>query len=227
MASTTSGTTSFTLDVDDLIEQALEPSGGEHTSGVEASKARRVLNLLLIQMQNENIPLHKINFVPLTLVSGTNNYTLPANIVDVLECNVKKGSEYEIPLKRWGMERYQRIPNKTMLERPTLFTTDRQRDAVVLRLWPTPNDTTFTATLLATQKIEDITASYQKIDIPTRYYPLLVKWLAYELSLNRQGVTEDIRNRLKSELVEVKPSSYDEDSERVDLIIKPGGISGR
>ena len=57
MAAVTSNQTLFSLDVDDIIEHALLPLGGEHQSGIQAEQNRRTLNLLLIKLQNKNIPL--------------------------------------------------------------------------------------------------------------------------------------------------------------------------
>ena len=229
MVSTTSGTTTFFMDVDDIIEEALEPLGGDWSSGVEQSKARRALNLILIELENKRIPLHKIEEVSVSLNSNTQEYVLNNSISDVLECTLKtiaSGTEY--PLERWGLRDFHQIPNKNQTNRPTLFTTERHKDGVTLKIWPVPNvSATWTAELLAIKRIEDITASYQRIDLPYRYYPLLVAWLSYKLSLSKQGIDETIKTRLKNELVEIMTDTFDEDRERVDIQIKPGGISGR
>jgi hypothetical protein len=227
MTSTTSGTTSFTLDVDDLIEQALEPLGGEHTSGIEMKKARRALNLILIQLQNKNIPLNKLDMLTQAVVADDADYTLNASIVDILEASIKKvGEENEIPLARKGLREYHQIPNKELTQRPNLFTTERTTTGVNLILWPVPNDA-YTLSMLVSKRVEDVTASFQKVDISYRYYPLLVKWLSYELSLGRGGIPEELRTRLKNEYLEVLPDTFDEDRERTDSHIIPGGVSGR
>ncbi len=230
MAATTSGTTTFTLDVDDIIEQALEPVGGEYTAGPEMAKARRALNLILIQLQNKNIPLSKIDNVDVAItVAGGREYTLDASVVDVLELNIldpSLGDGLEIPFERWGIRQYHEIPNKDIVDRPTLWATDRARDAVVLKLWPTP-DKSYTAKLLVTKRVEDVTASYQRIDLSYRYLPLLVKWLSYDLSLTREGIDPNKIILLKSELDAVMVDTFDEDRERVDFRVILGGISGK
>ncbi len=232
MTSTTSGTTNFTMDVDDIIRLALAPSGGEHSSVVEMEDARTALNILLISMQNKNVPLHKLDTVTLNLngVLGTSSYTLNSNINDVFEMSIYDSTEterFEQPIERYGLREFQDLTRKTLSEKPTVFAIERKRDACVLKLWPIPDKTTYVATMLVSKKIEDVTASYQKIDIPSRYYPLVLKWLTYELSLLRQGIPEDLRTRLKNEYVELLPETFDEDRERVDTIIVPAGISGR
>ena len=81
--------------------------------------------------------------------------------------------------------------------------------------------------MVVVKKIEDITAAYQRVDLSTRYLPLLVKWLAYELSLNRIGVPDNVKDRLKAEYKEAYTDVVEEDRERTDFIVLPGGISGR
>ncbi len=222
---TTSGTTTFTMEVDDIIEQALAPLGGEVISGVEAATARRVLNLLLIELQNKNIPLNKLDRVNVNLTLGVEEYVLDGSVSDVLEVTVDQG-DVDIPLERWGAKDFHQIPNKYTRQRPTLYSTDRQRDNVILKFWPVP-EKSYLAKLLVVKKVEDITASYQSLDLPTRYLPLIVKWLSYELAITRVGVDKDIIAMLKMRLDETMPDTFDEDRERVNYTISPGGISGR
>lgn len=228
MASTTSGTTTFDLDVNEIIEQALEPLGGEHQSGIESAKARRTLNLVLIQLQNKNIPLSKLDFIDEALTVDVATLSLDNDVVDVLECSLlKDGEDVAIPLTRKGLREYQLIPSKDTSARPNLYTVERGASNLTLTFWPVPNAATYTAKLLVVKRIEDITASYQKVNLPYRYLPLLIKWLSYELSLHRQGIGEEVRTRLKNEVLEAMPDVFDADLERVDFVVTPGGISGR
>ncbi len=228
MASTTSGTTSFSLDVDEIIEQALDPLGKEHASGIDMRKARRVLNLVLIELQNKNIPLHKLDFVDQALSISDPDYTLSAGITDILECSIQKsGEDVALPIERRGLREYQDIPMKTMEGRPNLFTTERNSSGVTVIFWPVPESNSFTAKMLVVKRVEDINASYQKVDLPYRYLPLLVKWLSYELAKGKQGIGEEIKARLEKDYKECMPDTFDEDRERTDIIFKPGGVSGR
>lgn len=226
MVATTSGTNTFTMDVDDILDEALQPLGGEYTSGLDARKARRTLNLLLIELQNKEIPLHKIATEDLTLTAEDASYVLPAAIMDVLKVNIKTlDTDNESPLERYSLKQFHDIPTKLQESRPSIFTTERLKDAVTLKFWPTP-DEAYETVLLVTKKIEDVTAAYQKVDVPSRYYPLLVKCLSYALSAHRQGLDPLITARLKADRDEVLKDTFEEDKERVDFTIIPGGISG-
>lgn len=231
MVTNTSGTTAFTMDVDDIIEQALDPLGGEHTSGIDALKARRVLNLILIQMQNKNIPLNKLDFAEQVLNPTEASYILDASISDVLKCSISylnTGVPTDLPIQRYSLKEYQDIPNKEQSQRPNTFTTQRFNNAVTLTFWPVPDNlTTYTAKMLVSKRIEDITASYQKVDLPYRYLPLLIKWLTYDLSVSKQGIPEDLRQRLEKDYKEYLPDTFEEDRERTDFVVRPGGLSVR
>ena len=228
MVSTTSGTTSFSMDVDEIIEQALEPLGGEHQSGIDAIKARRTLNLILIELQNKNIPLHKITSEDTTLVDGDVDYVLDADVIDVLDCSINNSADgdNELSIDRWALKDYDSIPDKTTEGRPTLYCVERLRDAIKVKFWPVPDASTYTASMLVSKKIEDVTAAYQKLDVPTRYLPLIIKWLSYELSLTRQGVPAELVLELKQRYIDAMPDTFEEDRERVDLTITIGGVSG-
>lgn len=227
MTSTTSGTTTFNLDVDQIIEDALDTLGGEYQSGIDSEKARRKLNLILLSLQNKNIPLAKLAFTTKALVSGTATYTLDQSIVDVLDCSVYGSDNNELDIERISLREWQHFPQKTQTgTRPTQFVTERKRDAVDITFWPIPDNNNYTAKLWVSKKIEDVTASYQKVDISTRYLPLLVAWLSYELGKTKVGIDENKLNRLKMDYQELLPDSFDEDRERVDWDIKPGGVNG-
>jgi len=226
MPSTTSGTTSFSLDVDELIEDAFEPIGGEHISGDEARKARRKLNLILIKLRNKGIPVSKMDNVSVPLVSGQREYLLDPSIYSVLQLNYK-ADNVEVPLTRYGERDYHQIPVKdNPPSRSSVWATERNRDQVTLLLWPAPLATD-SVELLVAKKIEDVTTSYQKIDLPSIFLPLLSDWLAYEASLMRNGVDPLIRQELKLRYQESMVDAFEEDRERVDFIIKPHGIRGR
>ena len=219
MSSTTSGTTSFTMDVDEILETARDLVGGEYVSAVDVAKDRRDLNLVLIELQNQNIPLNKLETVDnLATVVDQDFITLDGSITDIMELSIIEPSEdFELPVTRKDLKFFQRIPNKTQSERPTLWVTDRQEDAVTVKFWPVP-DKVYTVTALVAKRIEDITASYQKIDISYRYYPLLIQMLAYRIATRLPGVPMEKKQELKMDLREMQPSTFEEDRERVDMM---------
>lgn len=131
------------------------------------------------------------------------------------------------PLGRLGAVQFERIPNKDTEGSPTTFSVERGRSFCSLKLWPVPSDSTTSVRLLVVKRVEDVTASFQRLDLSYRYMPLVVAWLSYKLSMTREDIGEDVKARLKANLDETMVFTFEEDRERTDLIIVPGGISGR
>lgn len=212
------------LDVDDIVRDALEPLGGEWTSASEAKSARRLLNMILIKLQNKNIPLSKLSFETLTLVNGTKTYTLTDPINNILAVTYKEqSSSTERQLSRYGIKDYHNIPNKDQKGTPNLYFIDRKNNTSILYLWPVPSEKEEgdTLELLTSNRIDEILGAAQKIDIDNIYLPLLVDWLSYELSLRRPNVDPNLRVELMQKYRETMQDVFDEDRERVDFKITP------
>jgi hypothetical protein len=82
---TTSGTSAFNLDLNDIIEEAFERCGVEVRTGYEHRTARRSLNLLTIEWANRGINLWTIEQGSIPLVQGQIVYTLPVDTIDLLD----------------------------------------------------------------------------------------------------------------------------------------------
>ena len=72
----TSGTTAFTLDLADIMEEAYDLCGSELRSGYDYKGAKRALNLIFLEWQNKGLNLWTIEQASATLVAGTNSYTI-------------------------------------------------------------------------------------------------------------------------------------------------------
>ena len=81
----TTGTTAFNLDVNDLIEEAFERCGKELRSGYDFRTARRSLNLLTIEWANRGINLWTIEQGVIPMVTGQATYPLPNDTIDLLD----------------------------------------------------------------------------------------------------------------------------------------------
>ena len=65
----TSGTTSFNLNIDDIIEEGYERCGLSTNAGYDLKSARRSLNLLFAEWANRGIHLWKVALHENALVS--------------------------------------------------------------------------------------------------------------------------------------------------------------
>jgi hypothetical protein len=67
---TTSSTTTFNLDLNDIVEEAFERCGAELRTGYDLKTARRSLNLLTIEWANRGINLWTIEHGSIPMEQG-------------------------------------------------------------------------------------------------------------------------------------------------------------
>ena len=221
---TTSGTTTFFLEIADIIDDAMDMLGGEPVLGDEPVSARRSLNLLFIDLQNRGIPLFAQEAKTLTLVAEDSDYTLDADTVDILEGMLRRtdgGVQTDLQIQRISMEEYIQLPNKKNTGRPTQFALDRQKIPIV-HFWPAPETgTTDVFYYWRVRKLEDINASFQNPDIVYRYLPALTSGLAYYMGIKRPAVDLNRINWLKADYEEKLQRAFESDAERVTMKLIP------
>ena len=72
----TSGTTSFNLNIDDIIQEGYQRCGVRTNSGYDLKSARTSLNLLFAEWGNRGVHLWKVELNEKSLVSGQAAYTV-------------------------------------------------------------------------------------------------------------------------------------------------------
>jgi len=182
----TSGTTAFNMDFTEIAEEAWERAGREMRSGYDLRTARRSMNLMTIEWQNRGINLWTIDEGTVSLVSGTSQYTLPADTVDLLEQVIRTGSgstQQDLTINRISVSTYASIPNKTTTGRPIQFWIERLVDAPKINVWPVPDSNDYTFKYWRMRRIEDAGAGVQTADMPFRFLPCLVAGLAYHIAM--------------------------------------------
>ena len=217
----TSGTKTFSLNIADTIEEAFELAGLELRTGYDAETARRSLNIMFADWSNRGVNLWTIDQVSLTLTAGTNQYTLNSYDVDIVSAVVRQtisGSTTDLQLNRVGRTEFLNIPDKTSTGRPTQYFLDRATTPV-LNIWPTP-DTVATYTLITNRvtRIDDVTASNQDPDVPSRFMPCMVSGLAYYLAMKKNPEKVPM---LKQQYEQDFKLAADEDGTKVSLHLVP------
>ena len=182
----TSGTTAFNMDFTEIAEEAWERAGREMRSGYDLRTARRSMNLMTIEWQNRGINLWTIDEGTVSLVSGTAQYTLPADTVDLLEQVIRTGSgstQQDLTINRISVSTYASIPNKTTTGRPIQFWIERLVDAPRINIWPVPDSNDYTFKYWRMRRIEDAGRGAETADMPFRFLPCLVAGLAYHIAM--------------------------------------------
>jgi len=145
------------------------------------------MNVMFADWSNRGINIWTIAEVSLTLTESTASYTLNAYDIDVLEAVLRRtinGIQTDYQLSRIGRQEYLNIPTKTTEARPTEFFVDRQTTPV-LYLWPTPPNSTDIFLSYRIQRIDDVGASAEDQEIPSRFIPPMVSGLAYYMALKK------------------------------------------
>ena len=222
----TSGTYSFSMDIDEVIEEAMEMIGGEATLGNEPKSARRSINLLLQDWQNRGIQLWTVGTTTVTVTTSVTSYTLGGENVDVLEAVINKidgggNGSTDLQLNRISMEEYLKIPRKTQTGRPSQYAVRRNRDSINIFLWPLPDNSVDKLKLETFTYMQDVTRSSQTADISRRFYPCLTAGTAYFMSMKRPGVDAGRIAMIKQEYEERLIRAQDEDKERASMLIRP------
>ena len=126
---TTTGTSVFNLDVNDLIEEAFERCGKELRTGYDFRTARRSLNLLTIEWANRGINLWTIEQGQISLYPNQSIYALPVDTIDLLDQVTRSGTgtnQIDININRISESTYSTIPNKNAQGRPIQVWINRQ-----------------------------------------------------------------------------------------------------
>jgi hypothetical protein len=125
----TSGSSTFNLDLSELIEEAYERAGLQMRSGYDMRTARRSLNLLTIEWANRGINLWTIEQGQITVNVGQAIYALPTDTIDLLDHVVRTGTnqnQQDINITRISESTYSTIPTKNAQGRPIQVWVDRQ-----------------------------------------------------------------------------------------------------
>ena len=179
----TSGTSTFNLDLNNIVEEAFERCGLELRTGYDLKTARRSMNLLSMEWANRGINLWTVEQQVIPMVTGQPIYPLPVDTVDILDAvirtnNGSTSNQIDINISRIAEPTYMSIPNKLTTGRPIQMYVNRQTgmsNATSITLNGTINATDTTITLSSTAnlasvgfiKIDNETISYTNVDPST------------------------------------------------------------
>lgn len=240
---TTSGTSTFNLDLNNLIEEAFERCGVELRTGYDLRTARRSLNLLTIEWANKGINLWTIEQGSIALTQAQITYPLPVDTIDLLDHVIRTQSginQTDINITRISVDTYSTIPNKNAQGRPIQVWINRQSGATYppggqpagtntstgvdhpsINVWPCPDQSNYyTFVYWRLRRIQDAGNGVNTQDIPFRMLPCMVAGLAYYLALKIPDALERVP-MLKAMYDEQWQLAADEDREKASLRLAP------
>jgi hypothetical protein len=219
----TSGTTTFDLDIDEIISEGYERCGISTNSGYDLRSARRSLNLLFAEWGNRGIHLWKVNLNTLTLVAGQAEYSTATGVNDVLEAFISStasntGERTDVSLTKIDRSAYAALPNKGSQGQPSQYYVERKTSPKIF-LYITPDAQTFThLKYYSINRIEDAGSYTNEADVAYRFLPCMCAGLAYYLSMKKNPqLTQQNKLIYEDEL----RRALEEDGQRASTFIAP------
>jgi len=120
---TTSGATTFNIDLNEAVEEAFERCGSEMRTGYHLRTARRSLNLLFADWANRGVNMWTFEQNTIVLNQGQPTYALPDDTVDILDHVIRTNAnvasnQSDLTITRISVSTYATIPNKLTQGRP-------------------------------------------------------------------------------------------------------------
>jgi hypothetical protein len=221
-----SGTTTFNLDLTELVEEAFERVGGELRTGYDLKTARRSLNLLFADWANRGVNMWTFEQGSITMVPGTATYDLPSDTVDLLEHVIRTGAgnsatQADLTITRISVSTYATIPNKLAQARPIQVWIERRQETPRITVWPVPDASqTYTFVYWRMRRIDDAGSGVNTMDVPFRFIPCMVAGLSYYLAMKIPGGIERLEV-LKAQYDEAWQTAADEDREKAAVRFVP------
>jgi hypothetical protein len=238
---TTSGTASFNLDLNNIVEEAFERCGKELRTGYDLRTARRSLNLLTVEWANRGINLWTIEEGEIPLVLNQVSYNLPVDTIDLLEHVTRVGtgsSQQDLSITRISVSTYATIPNKNSTGRPIQLWVNRQSGATYpiggrpegtdpttgvdhpqIYVYPAPDQSDYyTFVYWRLRRIQDAGNGINTQDIPFRFLTCLIAGLAYYLAVK---IAPDRIQSLKDQYEEQWKFAAQEDRDKSPVRFVP------
>jgi hypothetical protein len=222
----TSGTSSFTLDLTEIVEESFERCGAEARTGYDLKTARRSLNLMFADWASRGINLWTVEQGSIPLVQGTATYNLPDNTVDLLEHVIRTGAgnvstQADLTITRISVSTYSSIPNKLTQARPIQVYIDRLSPTPTVTVWPIPDGSqSYTFIYWRLRRIQDAGNGVNTMDVPFRFLPCMVAGLAYYLALKIPGAIDRL-GVLKEQYDTAWQTAADEDRDKAAVRFVP------
>lgn len=196
----TSGTSTFNLDLNNLIEEAFERCGSELRTGYDLRTARRSLNLLTVEWANRGINLWTIEQGQIDLVTGQAIYAIPTNTIDLLDHVVRQNNgvastQVDLNITRISESTYSTIPNKLTTGRPIQVWLNRQTGQSNSVSTVLNGSITSTATSITVTDASQLSsAGFIKIDSEIISYPNVVGNVLTNCARGQNGTTAAAHN---------------------------------
>jgi hypothetical protein len=230
----TSGTVTFNLSAQDLIDLSLADLGAIGPTDTNATlrpHALKALNLVMKRVDTKGTLTWRSPRRVVSLIAGTANYVLANDTYDIDQPAryVQFGSTFGSQVTAMARDEYMSLPDRTIQGVSTRYFVDRGLDAsgilqLTVYLYPVPPTTGDTIEIASALKSQDVTSLAQTLDISQKWMDA-VRW---NLTLNLAPSYNQPIDRLqffRSMAGEYLSDALEDDNERGDVQIVPFGSS--
>jgi len=188
----TSGTTTWSLNRDEVINSALRKlavlSGGSTPESFQVSDAAQALNAMIKTFQTAGMPLWAIKNITFPTVAAKSTYSVsiggdiatPAPL-KVLQAYRIDGTGPNIPMNIYTQYNFNLLPVNNNSGPSINLYYQPLNGAGVVKLWPTPSSVS-SITMFYQRPFEDMNASTDDFDFPPYWTEALIYGLAWRLS---------------------------------------------
>lgn len=184
------------LTVDQIVLQAFRLASvmplEQGASGIQwerrASAARLYLETIVKGLEAEGRLAKGRKYYTFPLVTGQNDYTMPAAVMDVYGVAeyIPAGQDptaatTEIQVNQISMETWQTLGNRTLETIPSMYWCDRQGASVVLHIWPKPSEAG-SLRVQAYYLLANVTEGQSTVELERHWTAYLVNALAAYLA---------------------------------------------
>jgi hypothetical protein len=227
----TSGTTSWTLNRDQVIKGALRklgvlPSGGSPTSA-QLSDCSEALNAIIKACHADGMPLWKITSHTFTVTDGTASYTIgPSQTLNtsqplkVIQATYVVSGGENAPMNVYNRYDFNNLPQENTSGVPINLYYQPLRTTGVIKLWPTPSDSTTEITIHYQAPFEDMNSASDDFDFPAYWMQALIYLLAWTMA-PEYGIPPTDRKTLSDEARFWKAEALSYGSEEGSMYFQP------
>ena len=230
----TSGTTSFNISAQDLIDLSLTDVGANGPAYQDPSlrpHAMKALNLVMKSIDTKGLFTWRAPRRSISMIAGTSSYLLAEDTydIDAPARYTQSGATYGSQVTPMARDEYMSLPDRTIQGIPMRYYADRSLaadgiEALTLYLYPVPPTTGDTLEIASALKSQDVTNVAQTLDVNQKWLDA-IRWnLTLSLSA-AYNVPLDRTQFFKAMADEKLGDALNDDNERGDVQIVPFGGS--
>jgi len=190
----TSGTTTWSLQRDDVINSALRKLGvlpeGATANSAQITAGAIALNAMVKGFQTDGMPVWAIKEYTFSTVAGTASYDMgigktintPMPLKVLQGYRIEQTGAVNVPLLVYNHYDYDLLPVNAASGEPVNLFYQPFSTYGTLKLWPTPSDSDTTITIVYQRPFEDMSSATDDFDFPPYWTEALIYGLAWRLS---------------------------------------------